>query len=378
MENFSIFIFDDNDNSKQLISSYIKEEFPNVDIKIYNNIEAEFIVEQATNSSIIILNIDNLDNNVRTIEKIKKYTSKIIATTQDYSTDTIVKFLRNGIQEILSKPILKKDLINAINDLQKNNKVSETHNSSKVISIYSNKGGIGKTTISINLAEELAKYTKEKVALLDFNFQLGDITTFLNINPTFSINYVIQKMLNKDEGTLLSGFTKYKDTPLYILANSDSNIQNKNLSIQEITKLITELKKVFSYIIIDMPSNLDALTLHILDISNWILFTSIANLPAIRNIQRCLNLFRTRDYADDKVKIIINRFMENDEIKIQDIEDTIKKNIYWKIPNNYFTIMEAINKGISISEINPNSNINNSFRDFAIQVSDDTIREEIL
>ena len=69
--------------------------------------------------------------------------------------------------------------------------------------------------------------------------------------------------------------------------------------------------------------------------------------------------------------------MENDEIKIEHIETTLGDKVYWKIPNNYFSIMDSINKGVTVSEINPNSNIANSFRDFASKVSDDIIEQAV-
>lgn len=67
--------------------------------------------------------------------------------------------------------------------------------------------------------------------------------------------------------------------------------------------------------------------------------------------------------------------MDNDEINIEDIEKTLGEKIYWKIPNNYFTIMDAINKGKTISEINAKSNISNSFSDLATKVLDNIIEQ---
>ena len=69
--------------------------------------------------------------------------------------------------------------------------------------------------------------------------------------------------------------------------------------------------------------------------------------------------------------------MENDEIKTEDIETALSDKIYWKIPNNYFSIMEAINKGTTVREINASSNISNNFKDFAIKISDDIIKQTI-
>ena len=98
------------------------------------------------------------------------------------------------------------------------------------------------------------------------------------------------------------------------------SIQRKFIwSDYKVEKLLSVLKKTFSYIIIDLSSNIDEISLKILDKSDMILFTNIINLPAIRNCQRCINLFKSRKYNKDKVKIIINRYMENDDIKIEDI-----------------------------------------------------------
>ena len=126
-----------------------------------------------------------------------------------------------------------------------------------------------------------------------------------------------------------------------------------------------------------MSSNIDANSLKILDKSDIILFTTIVNIPAIRNAQRCLNLFRSRNYPKERVKIVLNRYMESDEIKLEDIETTLGEKIYWKLPNNYFSIMESINKGIPVNEVNTNSNIANSFRDFSIKISDDIIKQTL-
>ena len=142
--------------------------------------------------------------------------------------------------------------------------------------------------------------------------------------------------------------------------------------------MFNELKKVFSYIVVDMSSNIDENSLKILDLSDLVLFTTIVNVPAIRNAQRCLTLFNSRRYPKDKVKIIVNRYIESDDIKIEDIENTLGEKIYWRIPNNYFTIMEAINKGICVSEINSNSNIANNFRDLAAKISDDIIEKTVM
>lgn len=379
MENLSsVFILDKNEQSRNITKSFIEGLEFIENIEVFDNYKQGYEAIKNSQNPIVIMDISEEFAELNEIaDNIKLCTSKIIITSLDYSTNTIIKALRWGAKEFLPKPILKDDLIRVLTML---NSVSAENDSSqsKIISVYSNKGGIGKTTIAVNLAAELARVTKDKVALIDLNLQLGDISTFLNLNPPFDVNYVMRKLVDKSEDILIKGFEKYKDTSLYILADPSYIEQSESITPAMVTTLFAALKKVFSYIVIDMSSSIDPISLKILDSSDWILFTTIVNIPAIRNAQRCLNLFRSRKYPKDKVKIIINRYMDNDEINLEDIENTLGETIYWKIPNNYFTIMEAINKGETITEINAKSNIGNNFRDFATRVSDDIIEQSII
>lgn len=378
--NPSVLVLDKNENSREVIQGYIQEAGFVSDVLLFDDYNKGYEkLKEIGGNCIVIMDISSEEDNSleEAAEKIKLHTSRLVITSSDYSTNTIIKALRAGAKEFLPKPVLRDDLIRVLSVLSSINPDNESQQS-KIITLYSNKGGIGKTTIAINLAAELAKVTKTKVALIDLNLQLGDISTFLNLNPAFDVNYVIKNMLDKDEDIFIKAFEKYKDTSLYVLSDPSYIEQSESITPQQITELFRALKKVFPYIVVDMSANIDANSLKILDCSDWIIFTTIVNIPAIRNAQRCLNLFRSRRYPKDKVKIIINRYMDNDEIKVEDIENTLGEKIYWKVPNNYFTIMEAVNKGVIIEEINPASNIAENFKEFASKVSDDIIEQEVI
>lgn len=304
-------------------------------------------------------------------------TCKIVVTSSNYSTDAIIKAMRAGAREFIPKPVIKEDFLGSINKLKEqiSGGLSEDRNC-RVITTFSNKGGIGKTAIATNLALELANMTKEKVALIDLNLQLGDITTFLDINPSFDISYVVQNLSRIDETFLLSTLEKYKDTSLYILADPPYLEQAEEITAEQIATLFGVLKQAFSYIVVDTSANFDGKTITALDQSDMILLITIVNLPAIRNCQRCLDLFERLGYEKEKTKIILNRFMENEEIKVEDVEDVLEKKIYWKIPNNYFTIMSAINKGIPVGLVNPDSNIAQSYRELAAMLSDNIYKQD--
>lgn len=304
---------------------------------------------------------------------------KIIAVSDSPSVELIVKVMRAGAKDFLSAPVIKNEFFEILNKIY--NKLSsgaDVDSKSRVITVFSNKGGIGKTSIASNLALELAKITKENVALVDLNFQFGDITTFLDLKPSFNISYVLENLEKMNSDLLLNTLERYKNTSLYVLADPPVFRQAENISKTQISKLIHLLKDAFSYIVIDAESGFDGKTVTALDNSDLIFLVTIVNLPALRNCQRILDLFEKLGYDTDKTQIVVNRYMENDEITIEDVEKVLNKDVYWKIPNNYFTLIGAINKGVSVAEINPESNVAVSYKELAMSVSDMVYRNKLI
>ena len=172
----SVIVFDKNSNSREVIKSYL-ESFDFVgDIKLFDDyIDGYEEVKKCGSNCIVIMDISTNGEDIKEMaDRIKLCTSKLIITSTDCSTNDIIRALRLGAKEFLPKPVLKEDLSRIIQALSSVS-ADEIPTQSKIITVYSNKGGIGKTTIAINLALELAKVAKDKVALLDLNLQLGDV-----------------------------------------------------------------------------------------------------------------------------------------------------------------------------------------------------------
>ena len=367
-------IIDPENNSREIILNYLAQiEDINVTQEFNDILTAmNFITESRPN--LIIVDISQktqmaLDIIVKISNTLKN--SKIIVLSYDMSPETVIKALRAGAREFLVKPLIENEFLQSVEKLKDLilGNINDT-TKCKVITTFSNKGGIGKTAIATNLAVELANMTKERVALVDLNMQMGDVTTFLDLNPSFDTAYVINNLERIDEGFLLSTLEKYNNTSLYVLADPPDLEQAEVITSDNITTLINVLRNVFSYIIIDTTASFDGKTITALDNSDLVLLITIINLPSVRNCQRCFDLFKRLGYTKDKIKIIVKRYMENDEIKVEDVEEVLGHPVYFKIPNNYFTIINAINKGLPVCEINPHSNIAKSFKELAALLSD--------
>ena len=384
-QNLNIILIDSEENSRNVIKSYLSE-LENVQISSecileYSDIDEGIKKSFETQNSILLIDIsENTEKALESIRKLKdeKKDSLIAALSYKATTDVIIKAMRAGAKEFISKPVIKTDFKETITALIQEIENKTVNESCKIISTFSNKGGIGKTSIAVNLAMELAQLSKEKVALVDLNLQLGDVATFLDLTPSFAMDYIANNIQNLDDNELLKTLTRYKNTSLYVIADPLNIDKSKEITSAQIEEILQSLKKSFSYIVIDIGTNIDSKTIKALDMSDLILLVATVNLPAIRSIQRCMEMFNKLGYTQNKIKLVLNRYMENEEIKTSDIEEVVKQKVYWKIPNNYLTMMSAINKGVPVNEINQESNIAQNYMDFASKVSDYLITQKLL
>lgn len=382
MDKISTVIISDEFSTKEVLKLFVSE-FDNLEtIDDFNNYSDIFNI-LASNKGKSLLIVDLSTNKIKNLDFILQVTKeckncKVLALSDNPSVELIIEVMRAGAKEFVPVPIIKNEFFEAIKKLVTEMNEPVKKNKCKIISVFSNKGGIGKTSLATNLALELAKITKENIALIDLNFQMGDITTFLDLKPSFNISYMLENLDKINETFLLSTLERYKSTSLYVLADPPYFKQADNIQPRQITRLFDTLKETFSYIIVDAEASFDGKNIAALDNSDLIMLVTVANLPALRNTQRCLELFEKLGYDKEKIKIVVNRYMENDEIKEVDIEKVLSKDIYWKIPNNYFAIMSAINKGIPVSDVNDTTNVSQSYKKLAQQISDNLYRQNMV
>ncbi len=358
-------VVDNNINSRELISSYLKD-FEEVD-SVYSFESFSDFQADINDIDLIIFDVssDNFSEVIKKVRIIKEKNKLIhfIAVSYEVNSELVSKVLKEDIKDFLLKPLLA-DILRA--SIKKISNLSGF--CANTICVYSPKAACGKTSLAINLSYQLSRETKQKVCLVDLSFQSGDIEAFLGIQSSYSLGNMINSLEHKSEKEVLSMMHKYQDS-LYILSFNDFE-PGFRAKEQEITKLINSLKNIFQYIVIDTNSLLDESTISILNNSDLVLLLSMLNLPSIRNTQNCYLMFDKLNYNKTKVKLIINRYIENSEISLQDALKTIGKDVFATIPNNYLTLIDSFNLGKSVLETNPQSNIARAYRNLCNKILD--------
>ena len=365
-------ITDDNIQSRELLVNHFKN-IPNVEIAgVFDSLYSINFDLKSVDLILFDINKENSDKILNEIKIIKnKYNKNINFIALSYEADSklVVKTLKAGADEFLLKPIILSILEAAITKIE-NIKNNNGQNFSKTICVFSNKGGVGKTTLAVNLAYEISKLENNKVCLLDLSFNNEDVSTFLNMTPKYKADYILDHIETSDVKTLLSLMNRYKESNLYILSLQENMQFNIKFTPHLISKVINSLKNVFSKIIIDTSSSINETFSAIINDSDLVLLVGMMNLSSIKSCQKCFELFDNMGYNSDKIKLIINRFIQNPDLTIEEVEKTIGKEVFGKIPNNYLTLVDAINSGLTVAESNPQSNIAKAYKNIANLIED--------
>lgn len=341
-------------------------------LNILNNIQNIKIIGNFDNFSQVV-NYDNLDlilfdinsnNSEQLLTKIKTLKSQhsnlnFIATSYEINSQLVNQTLKIGIHDFLLKPILPTILETSIK------KINTKDKKAKTICLFSNKGGVGKTSLITNLAWEIHKKTEENICILDFSFNCENANSFLNIKPKHNINHVISNLSNLNEKSILSLLDNYKESKIYLLEIQNEIISENKLDNQIISKIINSLKNIFDYILIDTTNFINETNIAILNNSDLILLLTLGNQNAIKNCQKCYELFDKIGYNNDKIRLVINRFIDNNEFTLNNIEEKLNKKVFNTIPNNYLTLLDAINLNCNVDETNPQSNIAKAYSKLA-------------
>jgi len=293
----------------------------------------------------------------------------IVAISERADSDLILRTIRAGAHDFLCKPIRESDL-RAVAEKATNLKASRKDaggRGGKILSVFSNKGGNGTTTIAVNLADALARLTGKKVAVADLVLSHGDVTMFFNVNSSYSI-LDLAKNAEKADYDFLHTLLVRHSSGIYILADPPLIEDAEQISASQVRDVLTTLRSMFDYIVVDTPHQFDDRTLTALEMSNVVLLVTLLNLPALKNTQKCLELFARIGLRDERIRLVLSRYLPNEEIPRESIEGIMNTSVFFSVPNDYPTVISSINRGKLLSEVAPGKEITTSFDQLAEQL----------
>jgi pilus assembly protein CpaE len=225
----------------------------------------------------------------------------------------------------------------------------------QVVTIFGAKGGVGATAIATNLAGAMQRRSL-RVCLVDLDLYLGDVLAFLDIPGSYSITDVLANMSRLDRELLATSVTKHR-SGVSVLAQSSKVEEAEQIKGPDITALLEFLRRNYDFVIVDGVRGFDELSLAALDGSQHVFMTLTQDVPAVRNGQRCLELFGRLQYDQGRIKLLLNRYQKASKITLEVVGDTLGQPLTHTISNDFLLLIDAINRGVLLTEVAPRARI---------------------
>jgi pilus assembly protein CpaE len=258
----------------------------------------------------------------------------------------IVNAMRAGVREYIERPPTTSDLLEAFVRLTATRrKPGQESTRGKVFTVANAKGGSGATTVAVNLALALQS-AHGNTALVDLA-PLGHCALHLNLKPNFTVLDAVTN-LHRLDSSLLESFMSRHDHGLQVLAGSGSPLSNEP-STSDFARLFDTVVGLFRYVVVDASSRLDIVTRLVSNLSEKILLIAHADVASLWSAGRVAQ-YLGESSSRDRFALVLNRYRKVAGFNEAETEAAIGAPVLWRIPNQYFAVSTAIDRGIPLME----------------------------
>lgn len=298
----------------------------------------------------------------------------VVIMSADGSRESLRQAMAAGAREYMVRPFSSDELTAVIHRvyeremrhrLQRKNLGSQRGEAApgQVVTIFSTKGGVGKTTLAVNLGVSLVEDYGFSVVLLDLDLQFGDAAVMLNLMPRLTCSDLAAEQSQLD-GELLDSYLVKHSSGLKLLAAPARPEYAELVSPSLVEKIIKLLKDRYDFLLIDTPGNFTDTGMVALDYASLILFLTSLDLPTLKNTKLGLEVLDSLHHKD-KVRAVLNRATPEIGIGLSDVEKTLGLTLTAQIPSDGRLVVNSINKGKPFVLSNPQSRVAESVRHLA-------------
>jgi pilus assembly protein CpaE len=279
----------------------------------------------------------------------------------------LLEAMRCGVQDFLPKPAdvgsLKEILLRFMQDLD----LKDHSALDRLIVVMGAKGGVGATTVAVNLGVQLSTFARKRVALLDFARPLGNVHLLLDLHPKFGVRDAVDSMDRLDSHFFAGLLTRHK-TKLEILGGATQAEEWQTIAVPPLERVVNVAQNNFDMVLLDLGSQFSSEWSSILRMARMILVVAEANVPALWTMERRLLAMKGFGIDPDRTRVILNRWHKGDEDVLKSIQKDINRPVFACLPNDFRMASASVNLGTPLQE-NHNNVLSSRYRQIAAQLA---------
>jgi len=332
-------------------------------LELAHQIEAETVFLDLTR---------NLEAGLLSIEQLAQVKGRLVAASLDkIAPDVITRSIRAGAQEVLAQPVQDEEVHQILRKALRlqSEDGTPTRRLGRLIVTFSSKGGVGKTTVTVNTAHALVQALGSgHVALVDANTQAPNISAMLDLRPEHWLRDAVAEYRRIDSEMLRSLMTLHP-SGLEVLAHSSDNPLELDFQEDQLSKILLVAKGSYDYTLVDTFPILSSLNLAMMDLADHILLVTEAVVPAIRSARHNLQMLRQAGYGENRITVVINRYTRfRGNVPPDLVAETLDWPVEMVMPYDVHATIAA-NNGKTVLEAFPNQRLADSFRLLAARLS---------
>ncbi len=294
---------------------------------------------------------------------------KLVAcsATSPPSPQLLLEAMRSGVQDFLPKPVSPEVLKEMLSRFARELANRERQSHEKLVVVMGSKGGVGTTTVAVNLGTQLCSFARKRTVLLDFARPLGNVHLLLDLNPQFGIRDAMSNIERLDSH-FFSGLLTRHSTNLEILGGAMQSEEWDAIPIAPFERVVNVAQNNYDYVLADLGSQFSSEWRPVLQMAKMVVVVAEASVPALWTLERRLLALKGMGIEPSRTRIVINRWHKGDERALKTIEKDGNYSVFSCLPNDYRKVSEAGNLGTPLLE-NHNNVLHSRYRQLAAHVA---------
>jgi pilus assembly protein CpaE len=301
------------------------------------------------------------------LRRLRPSVCTMVCSAKEPRPEVLIEAMRNGVREFLGQPVDPQVLQGAIERLIQERGAGDGQPEEKLVVVMGSKGGVGTTTITVNLGAQIAQLSKKRVLLLDFGRPVGHASLMLDLQPRFSVVDAVENLQRLD-AHFLAGLLTRHDSGLEVLAGTSNAEVWPKLSSRALSRILNVAQGSVDFVLMDLGSVYPWEWNLALKSARMVMVVTESNVPGLWTLEKRLSALSSTGIDSQRFRVIVNRWHKTDEETLKSVEKRIKCSVYARLPNDFRQVSESVNRGTPLSR-NHNDPLTTKYRQIAAEIA---------